>query len=64
MPDSQPDANAAATEPSGNEPAAPPSRPEPPPYEPDRDLIGYVERGQKPEVKKRERERHSDSAPS
>jgi len=28
-------------------PAAEP-RPEPPPYQPDRELIGYIERGQKP----------------
>jgi hypothetical protein len=28
--------------------ASPAGRPDPPPYRPDRDLIGYVERGQKP----------------
>jgi hypothetical protein len=28
--------------------AEPVSRPEPPPYRPDKDLIGYIEKGQKP----------------
>jgi hypothetical protein len=28
--------------------ATPDRRPEPPPYSPDKDLIGYVEKGQKP----------------
>jgi hypothetical protein len=28
--------------------AAPGNRPEPPPYLPDKELIGYVEKGQKP----------------
>jgi hypothetical protein len=30
--------------------AAPERRPDPPPYRPDKDLIGYVEKGQKPPV--------------
>jgi hypothetical protein len=29
-------------------PAEPANRPEPPPYRPDVDLIGYIEKGQKP----------------
>jgi hypothetical protein len=37
-------------------PAEPPKeRPAPPPYKPDEDLIGYVERGQKPPEETRER---------
>jgi hypothetical protein len=33
----------------------PPARPAPPAYEPDTDLIGYIERGQKPPEKTRYR---------
>jgi len=34
-------------------PAPPPaeSRPEPPPFRPNKDLIGYIEKGQKPPVR-------------
>ena len=34
--------------PAGAEAAPASSRPDPPPNEPDKDLIGYVEKGQKP----------------
>jgi hypothetical protein len=40
-------AKEAAPAPS-REPASTPSHPEPPPYRPDKDLIGYIEKGQKP----------------
>ncbi len=31
-------------------PSDPAHQPPPPPYQPDRELIGYIEKGQKPEV--------------
>jgi hypothetical protein len=33
---------------SAPEPAAEPDQPPPPPYRPDKDLIGYIEKGQRP----------------
>lgn len=33
-----------------------PSQPAPPPYEPDRELIGYMESGQKPPARKSNRQ--------
>ena len=41
--------------PNGSPQEKPPSRPAPPPYQPDRDLIGHIERGQKPPKETRER---------
>ena len=41
MAENQPDQDQSAPEPT-------PSRPEPPPFSPDLELIGYIERGQKP----------------
>jgi hypothetical protein len=51
MADKIPSENAPASQevaPPASQQPAPNSRPEPPPYRPDKDLIGYVERGQKP----------------
>ncbi len=42
------------SEPATAEPAPPPSRPEPPPYRPRKDMIGYIERGQKPAPEQRD----------
>jgi len=50
MPEDQP-----SREPAVTEPVPPPSRPEPPPYKPNKKLIGYIERGQKPPAEKRSR---------
>jgi hypothetical protein len=44
MPEDQTPQSVSTVEPAP-EPA---SRPEPPPYRPDMDLIGYLEKGQKP----------------
>jgi hypothetical protein len=43
------------TEPAKGEPAPEQSRPEPPPYRPRKDLIGYIERGQNPPAERRKR---------
>jgi hypothetical protein len=50
MPEGQSD-----SEPATANPGPPPSRPEPPPYKPRRDLIGYIERGQKTPEEQRDR---------
>jgi hypothetical protein len=55
MPEGQPSHESAATEPAATEPAPPPSQPEPPPYMPDEELIGYIERGQTPPAEERQR---------
>jgi len=52
MPDETPTDTASSTE---AEPGPP--QPTPPPYEPDRELIGYAERGQKPPPQPRPSER-------
>ena len=38
----------APSESTPSQQATPERRPDPPPYRPDKDLIGYVEKGQKP----------------
>lgn len=43
-------------------PAEPANRPEPPPYRPDVDLIGYIEKGQKPPRPQLVQQRHAESA--
>lgn len=44
------DKQATQSSPASPPPPVPPapSHPEPPPYRPDKDLIGYIEEGQKP----------------
>jgi len=49
MPEGQSD-----SEPTTANPGPPFSRPEPPPYRPRMDLIGYIERGQNPPAERRE----------
>ena len=46
MTQDQPNQETATTE-----PATPPRRPDPPPYQPDPELIGFIEKGQKPPAK-------------
>jgi hypothetical protein len=43
MPENEPSRDQAATEPT-----RPPGRPAPPPFDPDTELIAYIEKGQKP----------------
>jgi hypothetical protein len=55
----EPEPPPAATEPgpppAATGPAPTPERPEPPPYKPNKELIGYIERGQKPPAEQRDR---------
>jgi hypothetical protein len=57
MPEDQP-----SQEPATTEPASPPSRPEPPPYKPNKELIGYIEKGLKPPKEQRDEATHSDES--
>jgi len=50
MPENETSRDQAATEAT-----PPPRRPEPPPFNPDTDLIGYIEKGQKPPDEERQK---------